>query len=104
MLKFDISALKALLSVYELTFNYVKQNGEETTIRATLKEDVIKANDSYVRKTDRPTKKKDENSLICFALDRLAWRSLRPENIKSVTYTPFGKSEPITATSITSKL
>ena len=69
------------LSNGEVKVTFEKKDGTLREMRCTLK-DVPK----YERKTEKVSRKKNEEVLSVFDLDKNEWRSFRIESIKNIVY------------------
>ena len=75
--------LRSLLNEYVCEVKFTKVDGTERTMPCTLKRDALPA--EYVAEEYHSTKVVNPDTMSAFCTDKNAWRSLRIENVKSIT-------------------
>jgi len=74
-----------------VTVTFTKVNGEQRTMPCTLREDIIPAKPPVTEGADAKTKKKNDNVISAWCIDKNAWRSFRFDSIISLQFDGSGQ-------------
>lgn len=74
-----------------VTVTFTKVNGEVRTMPCTLREDIVPLRPTPVEGTEPKTKKKNDNVISAWCIDKGAWRSFRYDSIVSLQFDGGGQ-------------
>lgn len=82
---FERSQVIELLANNVVEVTFTKKNGEERTMKCTLKQDLIETF-SNTSPTSNSNRKNNFDVVPVYDLDKNEWRSFRVDSIKTITY------------------